>query len=345
MIYDILKSKNLDAVIITSPQNLYYFSGFTGGEGLLVFTPENKYIIVDGRYTIQAKEQTDGFEVIEYKTLPYKIVADMNFDKIGFEDKTISYNSFKMMTGAMPAVTSLGVSDELSEYRKVKSDEECKNIRRAEKIGDMAFEYILHFIKPGITEREIALELEFFMKKQGASALSFETIVAVGERSALPHANLTDTAVENGKVVLMDFGCVYNGFCSDMTRTVAVGYADDRTKNIYDTVLKAQINALKKIKAGALNKDVDAAARDVITDAGYGDTFTHSLGHGVGLEIHELPNLSPRSEDVLKVGNIVTVEPGIYIEGFCGVRIEDLVKVTDDGYENFTHSPKDFIIL
>ena len=345
MIYDILKSKNLDAVIITSPQNLYYFSGFTGGEGLLVFTPENKYIIVDGRYTIQAKEQTDGFEVIEYKTLPYKIVADMNFDKIGFEDKTISYNSFKMMTGAMPAVTSLGVSDELSEYRKVKSDEECKNIRRAEKIGDMAFEYILHFIKPGITEREIALELEFFMKKQGASALSFETIVAVGERSALPHANLTDTAVENGKVVLMDFGCVYNGFCSDMTRTVAVGYADDRTKNIYDTVLKAQINALKKIKAGALNKDVDAAARDVINDAGYGDTFTHSLGHGVGLEIHELPNLSPRSEDVLKVGNIVTVEPGIYIEGFCGVRIEDLVKVTDDGYENFTHSPKDFIIL
>ncbi len=345
MIRDILKSKRLDAIIITSPENLYYFSGFTGGEGFLVFTPERKYIIVDGRYTIQAKEQTENFEVVEYKILPYKIIADMGFDKIGFEDKTISYNSFKMMSRAMPAVTSIGISQELDEYRKVKGEEECKNIRRAEQIGDMAFEHILHFIKPGITEREIALELEYFMKKQGASALSFDTIVAVGERSALPHANLTDTAVSEGKVVLMDYGCVYNGYCSDMTRTVAVGYADDRTKNIYDTVLKAQLCALDKIKSGIANKDIDAVARNIISNAGYGDFFNHSLGHGVGLQIHEQPSLSPRSEDVLQTGNIVTVEPGIYIENFCGVRIEDLVKVTDDGCENYTHSPKNLIIL
>ncbi|MBQ7953314.1 MAG: aminopeptidase P family protein [Clostridia bacterium] len=345
MINDILKQKNLEAIIVTSPENLYYFSGFTGGEGLLVFTPEKKYIIVDGRYTIQAKEQTKDFEVIQYSVLPYKIVADMGFDKIGFEDKTISYNSFKMMSSAMPAVTLIGVSDELNEYRKVKSDEECKTIRRAEQIGDMAFEHILPFIKSGITEREIALELEYFMKKQGASALSFDTIVAVGERSALPHANLTDKKVEEGKVVLMDYGCVYNGYCSDMTRTVAVGYADDKTKNIYDIVLKAQLSAIDAIKAGVPNKDVDKIARDIIAGAGYGETFTHSLGHGVGLEVHEQPNLSPRSEDALKTGNIVTVEPGIYIEGFCGVRIEDLVLVTEDGCENFTHSSKDFIIL
>lgn len=345
MINDILKRKNLEAIVITSPENLYYFSGFTGGEGMLVFTPEKKYIIVDGRYTIQAKEQAKGFEVIEYKTLPYKIIADMRFDKIGFEDKTISYNSFKMMSRAMPAVTTIGVSDELNEYRKVKSEEECKSIRRAEAIGDMAFEHILSYIKPGVTEREIALELEYFMKKQGASALSFGTIVAVGERSALPHANLTDKTVEKGKVVLMDYGCVYNGYCSDMTRTVAVGYADDKTKNIYDTVLQAQLAAIDSIKAGVRNKEVDKIARAIITDAGYGETFTHSLGHGVGLEIHELPNLSPRSEDILKAGNIVTVEPGIYVEGFCGIRIEDVVRVTDDGCENFTHSSKDFIIL
>lgn len=345
MINDILKSENLDAVIITSPENLYYFSGFTGGEGVLVFARENKSILVDGRYTIQAKEQAKGFEVIEYKSLPYQIIADMGFGKIGFEDKTISYNSFKMMTCAMPGVTTIGISDRLNEYRKVKSYEECKNIRRAEQIGDMAFEHILSFIKPGITEREIALELEFFMKKQGAAALSFDTIVAVGQRSALPHANLTDTKVENGKVVLMDYGCVYNGYCSDMTRTVAVGYADDKTKNIYDTVLNAQLCALDKIKAGVSNKDIDASARKIIADAGYGETFTHSLGHGVGLEIHEQPNLSPRSVDILKTGNIVTVEPGIYIEGFCGVRIEDLVRVTDNGCENYTHSPKDLIIL
>lgn len=345
MINDILRRKNLEAIIITSPQNLYYFSGFTGGEGLLVFTPEKKYIIVDGRYTIQAKEQTNGFEVIEYKTLPYKVIADMRFDKIGFEDKTISYNSFKMMSRAMPAVTAIGVSDELNEYRKVKNDEEYKIIRRAEQIGDMAFEHILPFIKPGITEREIALELEYFMKKQGASALSFDTIVAVGERSALPHANLTDKKVEEGKVVLMDYGCVYNGYCSDMTRTVAVGYADDKTKNIYDIVLKAQLAAIDSIKAGVYNREVDKVARDIIEDAGYGENFNHSLGHGIGLEIHEMPNLSPRSEDILKTGNIVSVEPGIYLEGFCGIRIEDIVIVRDNGCENLTHSRKDFIIL
>lgn len=345
MINDILKRKNLEAIVITSSQNLYYFSGFTGGEGLLVFTPEKKYIIVDGRYTIQAKEQTRDFEVIEYKTLPYKIIADMRFDKIGFEDRTISYNSFKMMSRAMPAVTTIGVSDELNEYRKVKSEEECKIIRRAEQIGDMAFEHILPFIKPGITEREIALELEYFMKKQGASGLSFDTIVAVGERSALPHANLTDKKVEEGKVVLMDYGCVYDGYCSDMTRTVAVGYADDKTKNIYDIVLKAQLAAINSIKAGVYNREVDKVARDIITDAGYGENFNHSLGHGVGLEIHEQPNLSPRSEDILKIGNVVSVEPGIYVEGFCGIRIEDIVMVTDNGCENFTRSPKDLIIL
>ncbi len=345
MINSILKSKDLQAVIVTSPENLYYFSGFTGGEGLLVFTPEKKYIIVDGRYTLQAREQVKDFEVVEYKASPYMLIADMGFDKIGFEDKTISYNSFKMMSRAMPSVTSIGVSDYLDEYRKIKSEEECKNIRYAEKIGDMAFEHILPFIKPGITEREIALELEFFMKKQGASALSFDTIVAVGERAALPHANLTDTRVEEGKVVLMDYGCVYNGYCSDMTRTVAVGYADDKTKNIYDTVLKAQLSAIAEIKSGINSKAVDKIARDIITQAGYGEGFTHSLGHGVGLEIHEQPNLSPKSEDALKAGNVVTVEPGIYVEGFCGVRIEDLVLVTDEGCENFTHSTKDFIIL
>lgn len=345
MINDILKRKSLEAIVITSPENLFYFSGFTGGEGMLVFTPEKKYLLVDGRYTIQAKEQAKGFEVIEYKSLPYKIVADMHFDKIGFEDKTISYNSFKMMTRAMPAVTSIGVSDELNEYRKVKNEEECKIIRRAEAIGDMAFEHILPFIKPGITEREIALELEFFMKKQGASALSFDTIVAVGERSALPHANLTDKKVENGKVVLLDYGCVYQGYCSDMTRTVAVGYADDKTKNIYDIVLNAQTKAIDNIKSGVSAMEIDKMARDIITDAGYGDNFSHALGHGVGLEIHEQPTLSPRSDAILKTGNVVSVEPGIYVEDFCGIRIEDIVIVREDGCENLTHSPKDLIIL
>ena len=345
MINDVLKNKNLDAVVITSPENLYYFSGFSGGEGFLVLTPEKNYVIVDGRYTIQAKQQAKGFEVVEYKQSPYAVISDLNFNKIGFEDKKISYNSYNLMKKSITDATFEGVSDELSEARKIKTQQEYSNIRHAERIGDMAFEHILPFIKAGVTEHEIALELEYFMKKNGASALSFDTIVAVGERSALPHADVTDAPVENGKFVLMDYGCIYNGYCSDMTRTVAVGYADDKMKNIYDTVLKAQTKALEGIKAGAKNKEIDAIARKIITDAGYGENFGHSLGHGVGLEIHEAPNLSPRSEDVLKAGNVVTVEPGIYIEDFGGVRIEDLVLVTENGYENFTHSAKDLIIL
>lgn len=345
MINEVFKKRGLEAIIITSPENLLYFSGFTGGEGFLVITPEKRSIIVDGRYTIQAREQAVGFDVIEYKVSPYQIIADMRFDKIGFEDKAISYNTFKMLNRVMPAVTSIGVSDELSEYRKVKSEEECKKIKRAEQIGDMAFEHILKIIRPQITERDVMVELEYFMKKNGASKLSFDTIVATGKRSALPHADVTDEVIKTGDFLLMDYGCVYEGYCSDMTRTVAIGYADDKMKNIYDTVLKAQQNALSHIKEGVPNKSIDEKAREVIAKAGYKEHFGHSLGHGVGLEIHELPNLSPKSQDILKSGNVVTVEPGIYIENYGGVRIEDLVLVTENGYENFTHSRKDLIIL
>ena len=343
MIKDILSSKGLDAIVITSAENLRYLSGFTGGEGFLVLTREQNTVIVDSRYTIQAKQQAKGFEVIEYKASPYKIIADMGFTKIGFEDGNISYAVYNKLKATASSLE--GVSAELDNLRKVKKDEEASCIRRAEEIGDMAFEHILNFIKPGITESEIALELEYFMKKNGASGLAFDTIVAVAENSALPHAQITDRRVEEGQFVLMDYGCKYNGYCGDMTRTVAVGNIDDKMKNIYETVLKAQKEALKAIRAGVKNKEVDALARDIIHDAGYGENFGHSLGHGVGLLVHEAPNLSPRSEDILQTGNIVTVEPGIYVEDFCGVRIEDLVLVTEEGCENFTKSPKDLIIL
>lgn len=345
MISEILQEKKLDMVVITSPENLFYYSGFSGGEGILTITPERKVLIVDGRYTVQAKQQAQGFEVVEFKNSPYSVIADMRPDKIGFEDKKISYNSFKEISRAMPAVTSIGVSDLLCEARMIKNAEEVKNIKEAEKIGDMAFEHILPFIKPGITEREIALELEFFMRKNGASSLSFGTIVAVGSRSALPHAEPTNAAVYDGCFVLMDFGCVYNGYCGDMTRTVAVGHADDKMKNIYDVVLRAQKKAISEVRAGKSCREIDAAARNIIDSAGFKGHFNHSLGHGVGLEIHELPNLSPRSDKILKAGNVVTAEPGIYIEDFGGVRIEDLLLVKDCGCENLTKSPKDLIIL
>lgn len=342
---DILKDKNLEAVVIQSPENLFYHSGFTGGEGVLVLTKETKTLIVDGRYTVQAKQQANGADVVEYKGSPFAAVRDMRFDKIGFEDKKIPYNSFKEMNRAMPAVTMIGVSDSLDEIRTKKGEDEIKSIKTAVKIADMAFEHILKFIKPGITEREIALEIEFFMRKNGALGTSFPTIAACAERTALPHAEPTDAPVSEGDFVLMDFGCVYNGYCSDMTRTVAVGHADDKMKNIYDTVLKAQTSAIYAIKPGLACKESDAVARRVIENAGFGSCFGHSLGHGVGLEIHELPNLSPKSCHTLCPGNTVTVEPGIYIENFGGVRIEDLLLVTDCGNEILTKSPKDLIIL
>lgn len=345
MINNILNKKNLDAIIITGSENLYYFSGFSGGEGFLVITRQGKYLLVDGRYTIQAKNQAKDSYVTEYKDSPYRLISDMKFDKIGFEDKKISYNMFKQLYRVMPAVTMLGISDDLTDIRKIKSEQEISNIKTAEKIGDMAFSHIKKYIKPGISERDIALELEFFMRKNGAERLSFDTIVASGENSALPHAQVTDRKIKNGDFVLMDFGCVYKGYCSDMTRTVAVGYADDKMKKIYETVLKAQTEAIKKLKPGTLSKTVDKTARDIIENAGFNGLFSHSLGHGVGLEIHEHPNLSPKSDEILSAGNVVTAEPGIYIENYGGVRIEDLLVIRENGYENLTHSDKDLIIL
>ena len=194
-----------------------------------------------------------------------------------------------------------------------------------------------------MTEKEVAAEIEYFMKKNKAEGTSFDTIVAFSENSALPHAQPTDRKLKDGDIVLMDYGCMYEGYCSDMTRTVFMGKANDELKKIYDTVLKAQITAEEKMKAGLKCCEIDKIARDIIENAGYKNCFNHSLGHGVGLEIHEFPNLSPKSESVLEKNNVVTVEPGIYEEGLGGVRIEDMVLVTENGIENLTNSPKGLI--
>jgi Xaa-Pro aminopeptidase len=229
--------------------------------------------------------------------------------------------------------------------RSIKTENEVESIVKAQRIAEDAFNHILKFIKVGVTEKEIALELDFYMLRNGGEGLSFETIAVSGKNSSMPHGVPCDKKVENGDFITMDFGTIINGYHSDMTRTVAVGFATDEMKNVYDAVLKAQKNCLDNIKAGISCKDGDMFARSVINDSGYGKYFTHSTGHGVGVEIHEFPNLSPASDSILQVGNIVTVEPGIYIPGKFGVRIEDMALITENGCRNLTNAPKELIIL
>ena len=319
------KMHDNEAVFISSYPNIFYYSGFTSEDAYLLISHSGKYIITDSRYTIQAREQAKGFEVIDIANGFEKIFSRIDEKYIGFEESYMSVGENKRIRA------------------KLKDECEIKKIAEAEKIGDMAFEYVLGRIKEGVTEREIALDLEFFMKKQGATALSFDTISASGIRSAMPHGIATDKKIENGDFLTLDFGCVFEGYCSDMTRTVVVGKANDKQKEIYNTVLKAQTTAIDAIKAGMKCSEVDGVARKIITDAGYGENFGHSLGHSVGIEIHENPSFSPKSNAVVQNGNVITVEPGIYIDGFGGVRIEDLIVVQNGKAVNLTSSPKELI--
>ncbi len=347
---DILEKKAVDAILVTDEYNFRYLSGF-GGEGILFILKDEKHLITDSRYTLDAKEKATkrGFKVWEYtrdntiNDILTQIMASHGVKNVGFEDMNISYREYKKYTEAFKNITFKELGDELETLRMVKSDEELKLLEMAEHIGDMAFNDILPFIKPGISELSLAAEIEYAMKKRGAQGLSFDTIVAAGEGSASPHHVPTDYILKEGDFVTMDFGCRYKGYCSDMTRTVVIGKASEKQKEVYNTVLKAQQCALDELRAGKTGESIDRVARDIISKAGYGKYFGHGLGHSVGLFIHEEPRLSPAEKRTLKSGNIVTVEPGIYIEGFGGVRIEDMVAVTEDGYRNFASSPKQLI--
>ena len=343
---NILKDK--DGVLITSPHNLRYFCNFSGGEGVALITENVRLLFVDSRYTVAAKQEAKDFSVIEFgggklfEMLNQKI-NEYSLKTLAFEDTEMtvaSYNSYKQKIDA--DFSELG--DKLNCLRMVKTADEISYLKKAESIGDEVFSKILPYIKAGVCENDIALEIEYQMRKMGAEGTSFETIVVSGKKSSMPHGKPDNKKLESGDFVTMDFGCKYNGYCSDMTRTVAIEKVSDEQKKIYDIVLKAQRIGLEAIRAGVLGKDADRAARNVIEEAGYGKYFGHSLGHGVGLLIHEKPNLSPMSETILAENMVVTCEPGIYIEDFCGVRIEDMVVVKNDGYENLTQSPKELII-
>ena len=335
-----------NATLIFSPENLYYFSGFTGGEGMLYIDKKRLILFTDSRYTVQAKDEAPDFEIIDTANMSVSEFLKSQGDKAyGFEDDYVTFSKFASLKRITPKSVFSPVSSHIDKIRMIKDNTEIEKIKTAAHIADSAFSYILDKISVGKTERQIALDLEYFMKSQGAEGLSFDTIVASGVRSALPHGTATDKVIESGDFVTLDFGCKYLGYCSDMTRTVVMGKASDKQKEIYNTVLTAQKAALDTIRAGELAKVVDDAARSIIIDANYGKNFGHGLGHSLGLKVHESPSCSPKSADVLTENMLMTVEPGIYIEDFGGVRIEDLVLVTEDGHENLTTSKKELTEL
>lgn len=344
-----LIERGLDAVLITNDINRAYISGFVGTAGYGVVTRDNASLVTDSRYTQQAKEQAFLFKVSQFEGKPYKelnnILKEQGIVKLGFEDDTVTYDQYTQFQKELEVKELFPVQDLLTGIRKIKDETEIAKMKKAASIADKAFSHILSFIKPGMTEQEVALELEFFMKRQGASALSFDTIIVSGTRSSLPHGKPTDKIINAGELVTMDFGCIYEGYCSDMTRTIGIGFLNKEQEKIYRIVLESQMAALDTLKAGIIGKDVDSVARKIIDKYGYGKYFGHGLGHGVGCEIHEDPRLSPLGEEVLKPGMVVTVEPGIYIEDLGGVRIEDMIVVRENGIENLTSSPKDLIII
>ncbi len=348
----LLKEKGADyAALIIFPENRKYFTGFESSDGYLLVAPEKSVFITDGRYIEAAQNQISNCEV-QLLAKPYPQIAgileDMGCKHLLVEctRMTVSvYNSLKGVLKKTTIATDSTLDSMINSLRSLKTEEEVAQIVKAQRIAEDAFAHILDFIKVGVTEKQIALELDFYMLSHGGEALSFETIAVSGKNTSMPHGVPSDKKVEAGDFVTMDFGTVVGGYHSDMTRTVAVGFATDEMKEVYNTVLNAQTNCIDNICAGMSCKAGDALTRDLIKDAGYGQYYTHSTGHGVGVEIHEFPNLSPLSDTDLQAGNIVTVEPGIYIAGKFGVRIEDMVYITENGCRNLTKAPKELIIL
>ncbi|MEH7437386.1 Xaa-Pro peptidase family protein [Neobacillus drentensis] len=338
----------IDGLVITSPFNRRYISNFTGSAGVVLISADKALFITDFRYTEQASKQCEGFEIIKFSgSIPEEVAQqakNLGIQKLGFEEDFLTYSSFKLYEKEIEAEL-VPISGVIEKLRLIKTDAEIKILKVAADIADAAFKHILDFIRPGKTELEVSNELEFFMRRAGATSSSFDTIVASGHRSALPHGVASNKVIEAGDVVTLDYGAYYNGYVSDITRTVAVGEPDAKLKEIYEIVFEAQARGMAGIKPGMTGKQADELTRDYITEKGYGEYFGHSTGHGIGLEVHEGPGLSTKSDIILEPGMVVTCEPGIYIPGLGGVRIEDDTLITATHNEALTHSTKELIIL
>ncbi len=344
-----LKSRELEAFVVSRLSNIKYLTGFTGSSALLFVLPDEAILFTDFRYKEQVKEEVKG---CSFRIIKQSLVEDAARSKhskglksIGFEPQHLTFSIYSKLKELLPEAELVPCDGIVESLRVRKGSRELQKIRKAVLITDSVFEEVLGFLRPGLRELEVAGEIERLFKLKGGSAPSFPTIVASGSRCALPHARPTGKRIRNRELVLFDMGTVYDGYCSDMTRTVVLGKATSKQKKIHKLVLDSQKRAISSLRRGIKLSTLDRKARTVIEEAGYGRNFGHGLGHGVGLEVHELPRVFSKSQEVAQEGMVFTIEPGVYIPRWGGVRIEDMVAVTRDGCQILTQSPKELIEL
>ena len=344
-IKDILKDYGVNAALVITASNTFYLSGYESTNCRILITNDKDYFFTDMRYLEEAKNAIgDRFEVLLGGVEEIKGIADdLGIKALGVEEN-VSYGEYRSLKELFKGIEFVAVDEAFSKIRAIKTEREISLIKTAQSVTETAFNEILPFIKEDVTEIEIAARLEYIMLKNGCE-LAFDSIVAFGENGSKPHAHRSERKLRRGEFVTMDFGAKYKGYCSDMTRTVALGAVDERKARAYNAVLEANKLAEKAIKIGEKCCDIDAVARNYLAKFSLDKFFSHSLGHSVGVDIHEMPAFSPRCDEVLKEGMIITVEPGVYLEGDFGLRIEDMALVTKNGAEILTHADKNLIVL
>ena len=342
-----LAQSGLDALLVTGQNNIYYLTNFWGTNATVFITKNRRLFLTDSRYTLIAKQSVHGFDIIESKDPLKDIVKLVEADKletIGF-DNQVSFAYYQGLQAIFEGYTLSPQNNFMEELRMIKDDKELATIRKACSISDRAFTDVLDFIKPGqTTELQVANFLDFRMREYGASGTSFESIIASGYRSAMPHGVASEKVIQSGETLTMDFGCYYKHYVSDMTRTIHIGDTTDEEREIYDIVLRSNQALIDAAKAGMTRRDYDKVARDVIVEAGYGSHFTHGIGHGIGLDVHEIPYFG-NSDETIEAGMVLTDEPGVYLADKYGVRIEDDIIITESGCELITLAPKELIVL
>lgn len=343
--------ESIDCVLITSDVNRRYFTGMKSSDGTVIAFRNGAYLIIDFRYIEKARATVTSAEVIEQKKLYHQLselIHSHSAKNVAVESQTMTVNQLNTLKRLITDVEFIDtdvLSNAINSLRMTKDEYEISCIKKAQEIAEIAFDGVLDFIKEGVTEREIAMELERIMRLNDSEGVSFETIVLSGANTSMPHGVPSDKKVKNGEFILMDYGAVYNGYHSDMTRTVCLGEPTDEMRKVYNIVLEAQKAAINAAHSGMTGQELDLIARSIIDDAGYGECFGHSLGHGVGMEIHEKPNASPNYNCILNENAVLTIEPGIYIVGKFGVRIEDFVILHENGCINLTKSAKNIVSL